>query len=27
LEQVFQTQLSVEAGSNGRPRVNILPGT
>jgi iron complex transport system ATP-binding protein len=27
LEQVFQTQLTVEAGSNGRPRVNILPGT
>src|ERR1700740_494530 len=27
LEQVFQTQLSVEMGSNGRPRVNILPGT
>jgi iron complex transport system ATP-binding protein len=27
LEQVFQTQLTVEAGSSGRPRVNILPGT
>ena len=27
LEQVFQTQLSVEMGSNGRPRVIILPGT
>jgi iron complex transport system ATP-binding protein len=27
LEQVFQTQLTVEMGSNGRPRVNILPGT
>ena len=27
LEQVFQTQLSVEMGSNGRPRVNILPGS
>lgn len=26
LEQVFQTQLTVEMGSNGRPRVNILPG-
>jgi ABC-type hemin transport system ATPase subunit len=26
LEQVFQTQLSVEMGSNGRPRVIILPG-
>src|SRR5579863_1277015 len=25
LEQVFQTQLTVEMGSNGRPRVNILP--
>ena len=25
LEQVFQTQLSVEMGSNGRPRVTILP--
>jgi iron complex transport system ATP-binding protein len=24
LEQVFQTQLSVEIGSSGRPRVNIL---
>ena len=27
LEQVFQTQLSVEMGSNGRPRVIILPGS
>jgi iron complex transport system ATP-binding protein len=27
LEQVFQTQLSVEMGSNGRPRVNIKPGS
>lgn len=27
LEQVFQTQLSVEMGSNGRPRVNILSGS
>jgi iron complex transport system ATP-binding protein len=27
LEQVFQTRLSVEMGSNGRPRVNILPGS
>jgi len=27
LEQVFQTQLTVEMGSNGRPRVNIVPGT
>ena len=26
LEQVFQTQLTVEIASNGRPRVNILPG-
>jgi iron complex transport system ATP-binding protein len=26
LEQVFQTPLSVELGSSGRPRVNILPG-
>ena len=26
LEQVFQTQLAVELGSSGRPRVNILPG-
>ena len=26
LEQVFQTQLTVEAGSNGRPRVNIFSG-
>jgi iron complex transport system ATP-binding protein len=27
LEQVFQTQLTVEMASNGRPRVNILPGS
>jgi iron complex transport system ATP-binding protein len=27
LEQVFQTQLSVELGSSGRPRVNVLTGT
>jgi ABC-type hemin transport system ATPase subunit len=27
LEQVFQTALTVEMGSNGKPRVNILPGT
>ncbi|HKV62801.1 MAG TPA: ABC transporter ATP-binding protein [Candidatus Acidoferrum sp.] len=27
LEQVFQTPLSVEFGSNGRPRVNVLSGT
>jgi iron complex transport system ATP-binding protein len=27
LEQVFQTQLTVEMASNGRPRVNILSGT
>ena len=27
LEQVFQTQLSVEMGSNGRPRVIILPAS
>jgi iron complex transport system ATP-binding protein len=27
LEQVFQTQLSVEMASNGHPRVNILPGS
>jgi iron complex transport system ATP-binding protein len=27
LEQVFHTQLSVEMGSNGRPRVNIKPGS
>jgi iron complex transport system ATP-binding protein len=27
LEQVFQTQLSVEMGSNGRPRVTILPAS
>jgi iron complex transport system ATP-binding protein len=26
LEQVFQTSLSVELGSSGRPRVSILPG-
>jgi iron complex transport system ATP-binding protein len=26
LEQVFQTPLSVELGSSGRPRVNVLPG-
>jgi iron complex transport system ATP-binding protein len=26
LEQVFQTPLSVELGSSGRPRVDILPG-
>jgi len=26
LEQVFQTQLTVEMSSNGRPRVNIFPG-
>jgi iron complex transport system ATP-binding protein len=26
LEQVFQTQLTVEIGASGRPRVNILPG-
>lgn len=26
LEQVFQTPLSVELSSSGRPRVNILPG-
>jgi len=26
LEQVFQTQLTVEAGTSGRPRVNVLPG-
>ena len=26
LEQVFQTQLSVETGASGRPRVNLLPG-
>jgi iron complex transport system ATP-binding protein len=25
LEQVFQTQLTVEKGPNGRPRVNLLP--
>jgi ABC-type cobalamin/Fe3+-siderophores transport system ATPase subunit len=27
LEQVFQTELAVQFGSNGRPRVTILPGT
>jgi iron complex transport system ATP-binding protein len=27
LEQVFQTQLTVEMGSTGRPRVSILPGS
>jgi len=27
LEQVFQTPLSVELGSSGRPRVTVLPGT
>ena len=27
LEQVFQTQLTVETGASGRPRVNLLPGT
>ena len=27
LEQVFQTPLSVEFASNGRPRVTVLPGT
>jgi iron complex transport system ATP-binding protein len=27
LEQVFQTPLSVELGSSGRPRVSVLPGT
>jgi iron complex transport system ATP-binding protein len=26
LEQVFQTPLSVELGSSGRPRVNVLSG-
>jgi len=26
LEQVFQAQLTVEAGTSGRPRVNLLPG-
>jgi iron complex transport system ATP-binding protein len=26
LEQVFQTPLSVELGSSGRPRVSVLPG-
>jgi len=25
LEQVFQTQLSVETGASGRPRVSLLP--
>jgi hypothetical protein len=27
LEQVFQTPLSVEFSSSGRPRVTVLPGT
>jgi iron complex transport system ATP-binding protein len=27
LEQVFQTSLSIELGSSGRPRVSILPGS
>jgi iron complex transport system ATP-binding protein len=27
LEQVFQTQLTVELGATGRPRVSILPGS
>lgn len=27
LEQVFQTQLSVETGATGRPRVSFLPGS
>src|SRR5216110_3467438 len=27
LEQVFQTPLTVELGSSGRPRVTVLPGT
>ncbi len=27
LEQVFQTPLTVEFGSSGRPRVTVLPGT
>jgi len=27
LEQVFQTQLTVETGASGRPRVSILPGS
>jgi len=27
LEQVFQTSLSVELGSSGRPRVSVLPGS
>jgi len=27
LEQVFQTQLSVEMRANGRPRVTVLSGT
>jgi iron complex transport system ATP-binding protein len=27
LEQVFQTPLTVELGSSGRPRVSVLPGT
>jgi hypothetical protein len=25
LEEVFHTPLTVEQGSNGRPRVNLLP--
>jgi len=27
LEQVFQTSLSVDLSSSGRPRVNVLSGT
>jgi len=27
LEQVFQTQLTVETGASGRPRVSLLPGS
>jgi ABC-type hemin transport system ATPase subunit len=27
LEQVFQTPLTVELGSSGRPRVTVLSGT
>ena len=27
LEQLFQTQLTVETGASGRPRVSILPGS
>jgi ABC-type cobalamin/Fe3+-siderophores transport system ATPase subunit len=27
LEQVFQVTLTVESGSSGRPRVNVLPGS